>query len=67
MFGGLFVGVFVNLLFGLGVSFWGIVWLLFPPAGAFSLAVYLTGFSHTCTYVGDEGVARFVCTGTARM
>jgi hypothetical protein len=27
------------------------------------IALYVTGFSHTCTYVGRDGVARFVCSG----
>src|SRR5262249_6577372 len=28
-----------------------------------TLAVYLTRFKHTCSYVGRDGVARFVCSG----
>lgn len=41
------------------ILFWPGVLAL--TAGA--IALYATGFSHTCTYVGRDGVARFVCSG----
>ena len=62
-FGGLFVGAGIDLVFDVG-GFWAIVWPIVFPAGAFLLALYLTSFTHTVTYVGQEGVARYLCSGT---
>ena len=43
------------------------IWLVFWPlvCGVISggIALVCTGFKHTCTYVGREGLARFTCTG----
>jgi hypothetical protein len=43
-------------------------WLVGLSAGAGGLAllvtVLATGFNHTCTYVGKQGVARFKCSGS---
>jgi hypothetical protein len=63
-FGGLFLGAGIDLVFDLRGSFWFIVWPLVFLAGAFLLALYLTSFSHTVSYVGEEGVARYCCSGT---
>jgi hypothetical protein len=41
--------------------------LLFPSAVgllAGAIGYWWTGFSHTCTYVGTKGIARFVCSGS---
>jgi hypothetical protein len=62
--GGLVLGAGIDLVFDLAGSFWFIVWPIVFPAGAFLLALYLTSFTHTVTYVGEEGVARYCCSGT---
>ena len=43
-------------------------WAVAIPLGAAAIGLLIswaaTRFSHTCTYVGRDGVARFVCAGT---
>ncbi len=42
-------------------------WMAAIPLGVGAIAALITlgvtGFKHTCTYVGRDGVARYVCTG----
>jgi hypothetical protein len=63
-FGGLLLGAGIDLVFDLIPGFWSAIWLIVFPAGAFLLALYLTSFTHTVTYVGQEGAARYCCSGT---
>jgi hypothetical protein len=44
-------------------SIWYVFWSLVLGAGSAIIAVVCTGFKHTCSYVGRDGVARFTCTG----
>jgi hypothetical protein len=60
---GLGAGALVVLIFTPGAEFWHFLW---PTVGSLlgvAIGVGLTRFSHTCTYVGREGVARFRCGG----
>jgi hypothetical protein len=61
--GGLFLGVGLDLIFDFS-TFWFFLWLIACPLVAFAIALAVTSFTHTVTYVGEEGVARFVCSGT---
>ncbi len=63
-FGGLCLGAGIDLVFDLLPDFWSFVWPILCPAVAFLVALYLTSFTHTVTYVGADGVARYSCGGT---
>jgi hypothetical protein len=58
---GLAAGALVVAVFGVVSGFWHVVWPL--GGGVVGLVILLrtSRFNHTCTYVGREGVARFVC------
>jgi hypothetical protein len=66
--------IFVTLLgLGLGVGidvlaqlqgFWAFLWLVVCPLVAGVIGLAATGFAHTVTYVGEEGVARYTCSGS---
>jgi hypothetical protein len=60
---GLVLGAGIDLVFDLR-GFWFFVWPVVCPLAAFLIALAMTGFSHTVTYVGGEGVARYTCSGT---
>jgi hypothetical protein len=63
-FAGLAAGSLIVLVARPRAELWHIVW---PTAGcalAALLARIVTRFSHVCTYVGRDGVARFSCAGT---
>ncbi len=61
--GALLVGAGIVLVFQLSDDFWTRA----IPIGAGVLAALITlgvtRFNHTCTYVGRDGVARFICSG----
>jgi hypothetical protein len=60
---GILIGVLIPVLFR---SRHPVPFLILPLAlatGGAGLALWLTGFKRSCTYVGRDGVARFVCTG----
>jgi hypothetical protein len=61
---GLAAGALVAGVFGVVSDFWQIAWPL--GGGVLGLTIWLRAsrFNHTCTYVGREGVARFVCSGS---
>jgi hypothetical protein len=62
--GGLFVGVLIVAMFQVGNEFWLFLW---PVGGGIAggiIAWYCTRFEHSCSYVGREGAARFVCSGS---
>jgi hypothetical protein len=61
---GLGVGVLLVTLAQVRSEFWQVVWPLGGGVACLALALWATGFTHTCTYVGQEGVARFVCSGS---
>jgi len=62
------VGVAIGLLIVVGLQvhsdFWRGFWPIALGLGCFGLVMALTGFNHTCTYVGRDGVVRFVCSGS---
>jgi hypothetical protein len=62
-FAGLIFGVFIDLAASVQNAFWIIVWPFGFAALAFGIVMACTTFSHTCTYVGRDGCARFVCSG----
>jgi hypothetical protein len=63
MFAGFCLAVVVDLVFDLLPDCWGFFWMVVLPAGALLIAIFATKFSHTVTYVGEEGVARYCCSG----
>ena len=62
--GVLLLGVGVVMVCQIGDDFWAVA----IPIGSGGLAALITWgvtrFSHSCTYVGRDGVARFVCAGS---
>ena len=61
---GLGLGLGINWIFDVVMGFWRTLWpTAFGAVGAL-IAWLATGFSHTCTYVGDLGIAKFTCKGT---
>jgi hypothetical protein len=63
-FAGLVIGVGIDLVASVRSPIWMAVWPLVLAAAGGLTAWALTGFSHTCTYVGREGVARYDCKGS---
>jgi hypothetical protein len=61
--GGFLIGGGVDWLFGVTDAFWVLAWPVVGAGLGCLLAWAATRFSHTCTYVGREGVARFACAG----
>lgn len=59
---GLAIGVAIAL--SLVEPFWQLFWPVLLGALGLGIALLATGFKHTCTYVGKEGLARFRCSGT---
>lgn len=59
---------FVCVLFGLLIGVREVAWYILLPPGIFvvvaALCWWLTMFKHTCTYVGRDGVAKYVCSGS---
>jgi hypothetical protein len=62
--GGVLVGVIINAMASVSNEFWQCFWPIALSLIAFGITMALTRFNHTCSYVGQEGVARFVCTGS---
>src|SRR4051794_39269516 len=60
--GGGLVGLVIGLVVG-NLFFAVLIPLGLAVIGGL-IAWYYTGFSHTCSYVGREGVARFTCSGS---
>jgi hypothetical protein len=60
---GLVGGLFITSAASVRSPFWLVAW----PGGLMLLILFIvigvTGFSHTCTYVGRDGVARYTCSG----
>lgn len=62
--GGLVVGALIVVLCTLKDGFWQFLWPTVGSGLGALIAYGVTRFSHTCTYVGREGIAKFTCTGT---
>jgi hypothetical protein len=57
------IGLVIDILNGVHNPIWLVFWpLAFGVVGA-AIALLASGFTHTCTYVGRDGVARYVCSG----
>jgi hypothetical protein len=61
---GVVLGLLIDKGFSVRNEFWAIAWPTVLSLLAFGISMAATGFSHTCTYVGTDGVARFVCSGS---
>jgi len=59
---GLVIGVVIAV--NLKNPFWQLFWPILLGGLGLGIALLATGFSHTCTYVGREGVARYRCSGS---
>jgi hypothetical protein len=61
------IGILIGLLIIFLARPEGLIWLLLWPVGLGLLGgligFFCTTFTHTCTYVGRDGVARFMCRG----
>lgn len=62
-FGGL-AGLAVVWWFEVGPALSILAWLVVPSALVGVFAWYAMGFAHSCSYVGQHGVARFRCYGS---
>jgi hypothetical protein len=60
---GLLIGGAIDLCAGVKSPFWLVVWPLVGLAVGILSGVVVSSFTHTCTYVGRDGVAHFVCSG----
>jgi len=63
-FAGLVIGVGIDFAAGVRNPFWMACWPVVLAGGGALITWAFTGFSHTCTYVGREGVARYDCKGS---
>lgn len=65
------ISALICALIGIGVVFllqtrsliWFVFWPIILGAAGYVVGVLATHFVHTCTYVGSEGIAQFVCAG----
>jgi hypothetical protein len=62
--GGVLAGVLIDIFFGVKSDFWRVAWPLGLGLLALGFSLNMTRFTHTCTFVGTEGVGRFVCSGS---
>jgi hypothetical protein len=61
---GAVLGCVIVVVLSVESEFWRPVWPIGLALLGFGVALACTQFSHTCSYVGREGVARFVCSGS---
>jgi len=59
---GLVIGVVIAV--NLKNAFWQLFWPVLLGGLGLAIALFATGFAHTCTYVAREGLARFRCSGS---
>ncbi len=59
------VGLVLGILIAINITtpFWQVFWTVGLTGLGLGITLLMTGFSHTCTYVGREGVAKFQCSG----
>ncbi len=62
--GGVAVGLFIDNIFRVRNEFWLMAWPVGLGGIALLIALVATHFSHSCTYVGRDGAARFKCSGS---
>lgn len=58
------VGTGIVVAAGVETVFWMLVWPVGLALIGGAIALLFMGFSHTCTYVGREGVVKFTCSGS---
>ena len=63
---GFIVGLFLDLVAQVRNPLFIVFWPIALAVVAMLLALHFTRFRHTCTYVGRNGVARFVCNGSRK-
>ncbi|HVS36268.1 MAG TPA: hypothetical protein VMS17_11925 [Gemmataceae bacterium] len=61
--GGVLLTAGIELACQMSDAFWMVLLPLIVGGVAALITLGATGFRHTCTYVGRDGVARFVCSG----
>ncbi len=61
---GAFVGIMIDAGAGVRSEFWRAFWPIVLGLIGFVVAMAVTGFTHTCSYIAQDGVARFVCSGS---
>jgi hypothetical protein len=59
------VGLIIGLVIAVNLKtpFWQLFWPVVLGGIALGIALLATTFKHNCTYVGQEGVSRFTCSG----
>jgi hypothetical protein len=55
------IGLLIVVLASVRNPFWIVFWPLLLGGIGLAIGLLSTGFKHTCSYVGFNGVARFVC------
>lgn len=58
---GVGLGVGINWLFSVEKTFWLILWPALGASIGAAIGYFSTSFGHTCTYVGEQGVALYRC------
>jgi hypothetical protein len=61
---GLLIGGGIGLIIGAFWEFAVVLWPVLLGAVGFLIGWFATGFKHTCTFIGDRGMARFICRGS---
>jgi hypothetical protein len=66
--GAAFAGAVLGLIIVMAIhpreSIWYVFWPIVAGILAFIIGLICTGFSHTCSYVGSQGIAKFTCSGS---
>jgi hypothetical protein len=58
------IGLFIDYAAGVKDPFWSSLWPLGLGGVGFLIGMAATHFKHTCSYVGRDGAAKFVCSGS---
>lgn len=61
---GFLIGGGIGLMLGALWDFGLILWPTLLGGIGFLIAWLVTGFKHTCTFVGSDGIARYICRGS---
>jgi hypothetical protein len=60
---GAILGLSIDLFAQVRDPGWQVIWPVGLGGLALVIAFAATGFKHTCTFVGQEGMAKFICSG----
>lgn len=55
------IGFAISLAAG---EIWAVIWMVLFPVLGFLIGFLATGFNHTCTYVGQFGIAKYACSNS---